>query len=88
MNDVEAFLNLPIAGQVAVIGFVACATGLLLIVLTAPRRDFFFLRWRPEIRLLALLVSPALLIVWPIVLYAFFLKSRGIECDDPDFFDE
>jgi hypothetical protein len=88
MNDVKAFLDLPITAQAAAICFVVCATGLLLVILTTPRRDYFFLRWRPEIRLLALLVSPVLLIIWPIVLYALFLKSRGIEWDDPDFFDD
>ena len=88
MNDVDIFLELPIAAQAAAICFVACATCLFVILLAAPRRDCFFLRWHPEIRLLALLVSPVLLIIWPIVLYGLFLKSRGIEGDDPDFFDD
>jgi len=88
MNDVEAFLDLPITAQGAVICFIVCATGLLLVVLTAPKRDCFFLRWHPEIRFLALLISPALLIIWPIVLYAMFLESRGVDLDDLDFFDD
>ena len=88
MNNVELFLELPIAGQLAAICFVVCTTGLLLVILTAPRIDCFFLRWNTEVRLLALLVSPTLIILWPIVLYALFLKSRGIEWDDPDFFDD
>ena len=87
MNQGELFLELPIAAQSAAVCFIACATGLLLVVVTAPRRDCFFFRWDPEIRLLALLISPALLIVWPIVLYALFLKSRGLEWDDLDFDD-
>jgi hypothetical protein len=57
-------------------------------LLAAPRRNCFFFRWRPETRFLALLVSPVLLIIWPIVLYALLLKSRGIGLDDPDFGDD
>ncbi len=38
-------------------------------------------------RFLALLVSPTLLILWPIVLYVWFLRSRGIGPDDLDFFN-
>jgi hypothetical protein len=46
-----------------------CATGLLVTLLAAPRRNCFFFRWHPETRLLALVVAPTLLILWPIVLY-------------------
>jgi hypothetical protein len=46
------------------------------------------LRWRPERRLLALLFSPVLLIIWPVVLYALFLQSRGIDPNDLDFDDD
>ena len=88
MNDVDLFLQLPITGQAAVVCFVACATSLFAILLLAPRRNCFFLRWRPETRFLALLFSPVLLIIWPIVLYALFLKARGIEPDDLDFGDD
>jgi len=88
MNDIDLFLELPITAQAGVICFVACATGLFVMLLTAPRRNCFFLRWRPEIRLLALLVSPVLLFIWPVVLYALFLKARGINLDDLDFFDD
>jgi hypothetical protein len=35
-----------------------------------------------------MLVSPVLLIVWPVVLYALILKSRGIDWKDLDFFDD
>jgi len=88
MNDVETFLDLPMTAQVAAICFVLCAAGLLFVILAAPPRNCFFLRWNTEVRLLALLVSPTLIILWPIVLYAAFLRSRGIESDDLDFFDD
>jgi hypothetical protein len=88
MNDVDLFLQLPIAAQAAVICFSACASCLFVMLLAAPRRNCFFFRWRPETRFLALLVSPVLLIIWPIVLYALLLKSRGIGLDDPDFGDD
>ena len=74
--------------QAAVICFAACASGLLMIVLAAPRRNCFFFRWRPEVRFLALLVSPALIILWPIIVYAWFLKTRGIGPEDLDFFED
>lgn len=88
MNDVESFLELPITAQAAAICFVVFATCLFVMFIASPRRDCFFFRWHPEIRLLALLVSPVLLTIWPIVLYGLILKSRGIEWDDPDFFDD
>ena len=88
MNDLETFVELPIAVQAAVVCFAVCATCLLVMLLAAPRRDCFFLRWRPETRFFALLFSPVLLIFWPIVLYALFLKSRGIGPDDLDFGDD
>jgi hypothetical protein len=88
MNDFTLFLELPIAVQLAAICFVACTTGLLVLLLAAPRRNCFFLRWRPEVRFLALLVAPSLLIVWPIVVYGLFLKSRGIQPEDLDDFDD
>lgn len=88
MNDIDLFLQLPLTAQAAVICFAVCASGLFVILLAAPRRDCFFFRLRPETRLLALLVSPTLLIVWPVVLYAWFLKSRGIGPDDLDYFED
>jgi hypothetical protein len=88
MDGFDLFLQLPTAAQAAVVCFVVCATSLFAMLLLAPRRNCFFLRWRPETRLLALLVSPALLILWPIVLYGWFLKSRGIGPDDLDFGDD
>ena len=88
MDGFDLFLELPTTAQAAVICFVACASCLFVMVLAAPRRDCFFFRLRPETRLLALLVAPALLIVWPVVLYAWFLKSRGIGPDDLDYFED
>jgi hypothetical protein len=88
MNDVETFLDLPIAAQVATICLVACATGLFTEILAAPRRNCFFFQWHPEVRLLVLLVSPVLLIVWPAVLFNYFVKSRGVNLDDLDFYDD
>jgi len=88
MNDIDLFLELPLAAQAAVICLITCATGLFVVLLAAPRRDCFFFRWHPETRFFALLVSPALLLLWPVIAYAWFLKSRGIEPDDPDFFED
>ncbi len=88
MNDIDLFLQLPAAAQAVVVCFAACASCLFVMILAAPRRDCFFFRWRPETRFLALLVSPVLLIIWPIVLYALFLKSRGIGPDDLLDFDD
>lgn len=67
--------------------FSVCSAGLLACILTAPRRDCFFLRWHPASRLLALLVAPSLLILWPLVLLNWLMR-RGILPDDPDFFDD
>ena len=88
MNDVDLILQLPIAAQAAVICIFACESCLFVMLIAAPRRNCFFFRWHPETRFLALLVSPVLLIIWPIVLYGWFLKSRGIDPDDLDFGDD
>jgi len=88
MDNLDGLLDLPIAALAAGVCFVVCFTTLLVILLTAPRRDCFFFRWRPEARLLALFVAPTLLILWPIVLYGWFLKSRGIGPEDLDYFDD
>lgn len=77
MNDIDLFLELPIRAQVAVACLIACGTGLFAILLIAPQQNCFFLRWRPVTRFMALMVAPALLILWPIVLYGWFLKSPG-----------
>jgi len=88
MNELDPFLELPVAAQASVLCFIVSATGLFAVLLLAPRRNCFFLRWRPETRFLALLVSPTLLILWPIVLYGWFLTSRGIDPNDLDFGDD
>jgi hypothetical protein len=88
MNDLDLFLELPTTAQAAAICFAACASCLFVMLLAAPQRNCFFFRWRTETRFLALLVSPVLLIIWPIVLYGLFLKSRGIGPDDLDFGDD
>ena len=88
MDEITGFLELPLAAQASAVCFVLCSTALLFILLTAPRRDCFLLRWGPEARLLALVGAPALLIFWPLVLYGWFLKSRGIGPEDMDYFDE
>lgn len=88
MNDIDPILELPVTAQAAAICFAVCTSCLFATLLLAPRRNCFFFRWRPETRFLALLVSPLLLIVWPIVLYGLFLKSRGIDPDDLDFGDD
>ena len=77
MNELELFLELPVTAQAAAVCFALCASGLFVVLLIAPRRNCFFLRWPPEVRFLALLASPALLIVWPIIVYGWILKSRG-----------
>ena len=88
MNDLDLFLELPITAQAGVLCFVASVTGLFVALLFAPRRNCFFFRWHAETRFLALLVSPVLLIIWPIIVYAIFLRSRGIGPDDLDFGDD
>ena len=88
MRTIDGFLDLPLAGQASAICFVICTTAPFVILLSAPRRDCFFLRWTPPVRFLALMVSPALFIVWPIILYGWFLKSRGIGPEDMDYFDD
>ena len=88
MNDIDLFLDLPITAQAAAICFVVCATGLFVILLATPRRNCFFFRWHPESRFLFLIFSPTLLILWPVILYGWFLKSRGIGPDDLDFFED
>jgi hypothetical protein len=76
----------PIA-VIAIVVFSTCFAGLIACLLVAPRRDCFFLRWRPEVRLLALIVAPSLLILWPLVLLNWLMRS-GILPDDPDFYDD
>lgn len=88
MNGIDSFLELPITAQAAVVGFAVCATVLFVMLIAAPRRNCIFFRWQPETRLLALVFAPALLIIWPILLYWWFLESCGIDPDDLDFGDD
>lgn len=88
MNDVETFMQLPLAAQAAVAGFAACNNLPLGEAALRAAPGVFFLRRRPEKRLLMLLMSPVLLILWPIVLYGAFLKSRGIDSGNLDFGDD
>ena len=88
MDEIDTFLELPFMAQAAVVCFVVCTTVLFVMLIATPRRNCFFFRWHPETRFLALVASPALLILWPIVLYWWFLKSQGIDPDDLDFYDD
>jgi len=76
----------PIA-LLAVAVFSICFSGLIVILIFAPRRNCFFLRWYPETRLLALMAVPFLLILWPLVLVYWLVRS-DLFPDDPDFFDD
>jgi hypothetical protein len=91
MDTWKQFYDLPLAAQAAVICISICSTALLVILVAAPQRDSFFFRLSPEIRLLVLLTSPVMLIIWPVVVFVRFLEARGIEPgsqDWHDFFDE
>ncbi len=88
MNEFELFCQFSLVDQALIACSTVCTTVLPMALIFAPRRDCFFFRWRPETRLVALLVAPTLLIVWPIVLYGWFLHSRGIDPADHDFMDD
>ena len=88
MDDFDLFLHLPIAGQAAVVCLAAYATCLFVMLLTAPRWNCFFFRWSPGTRFLALLASPVLLVLSPILLYAWFMQCLGIDLGDLDFDDD
>jgi len=79
--------DLSPAALAAVAVFSACLSGLIVVLLFAPRRNCFFLRWHPETRLLALIAAPSLIILWPLVLLVWLMRS-GVIPDDPDFFDD
>ncbi len=64
-----------------------CMSGLLALLPFAPRRNCFFLRWHLEIRFLALVAAPFLIILWPLVLL-FWLMRPGVIPADPDFYDD
>jgi hypothetical protein len=88
MNELELFCQFSLLEQASIVCFTVCTTVLLTALICAPRRDCFFFRWQPETRILALLAAPTLLIVWPILLYGWFLRSRGIGPEDHDFLDD
>jgi hypothetical protein len=88
MNELEIFFQLPLLDQ-ALFGCCSVFFAVLLVVLIfAPRRDCFFLRRSPEARILALLAAPALFLIWPILLYGWILRCRGIDPADPDWSDD
>jgi hypothetical protein len=88
MDNIDSLLDLPIAVHVAAICFVVCTTVLFVMLIASPRRNCFFFRWRPETRFLALIVAPTLLIIWPIFLYWWLIKSSGVDPDELDFYDD
>jgi hypothetical protein len=88
MDGFEFFCQLPLLEQALIVCSVICITAVLTVLICAPRRDCFFLRWHPETRLLALLVAPSLLILWPVLMYGWFLRSRRVDPADPDFMDD
>ena len=88
MNELEVFCQFSFLDQIVIICVTVCTPLFFTALVFAPRRDCFFFRWRPETRILALLTAPTLLIIWPIVLYGWFLRSRGIDPGDPDFMDD
>jgi cytochrome bd-type quinol oxidase subunit 1 len=88
MNELEIFFQLPLLYQAL---FVCCSVffaALLVVLIFAPRRDCCFLRWSPEARMLALLAAPVLFLTWPILLYGWILRRRGIDPADPDWSDD
>lgn len=88
MDALEFFCQLPLLGQVLIVCCAAFFTALLVVLICAQRRDCFFFRLRAETRILALMVAPTLLLVWPLLLYHWFLRSRGVDPADFDLFDD
>jgi hypothetical protein len=88
MSDLDLFSNLPATAQLAVVCISLCVSALGTLLIFAPRRNCWFFRRSPEARFFALLFAPALLILWPIMLFGVILKSRGISPDDPEFLDD
>lgn len=84
----DGFCESSILEDTLVVFSSVCISVLMTALICAPKRDCFFLRWSTAGRVLALLVAPTLLIVWPIVLYGWFLQSRGVDPADPDFLDD
>ena len=88
MDGFEFFCDLSLLDQSLIICFAVCATAFLAVLICAPRRDCFFFRWHGETRLLALMVAPTLILFWPLLLYGWFLRRRGIDLADSDLFDD
>lgn len=88
MDGFEFFCQLPLLDQALIVCSAVCITTLLIALICAPRRDCFFFRWHTETRILALMVAPTLLILWPILLYGWILHSRGVDPADFDLFDD
>jgi hypothetical protein len=88
MDDFEFFCQLPLLDQALVVCSAVCIPALLIVLICAPRRDCFFFRWHGETRLLVLMVAPTLVILWPLLLYGWFPRSRGVDPADFDLFDD
>ena len=88
MNELEFFCQLPLLDQALFVCSAVFLAALPVVLIFAPRRDCFFLRWSPEARMLALLAAPALFLIWPIMLYGWILRRRGIDPADPDWSDD
>jgi hypothetical protein len=84
----DRFCEFSIVEDALVFFCSVCISVLVTALICAPKRDCFFLRWSPAVRVLALVAAPTLLIVWPILLYGWFLRSRGVDPADPDFLDD
>lgn len=88
MDELEVFCQFSILEQALVVSLSLCIPVLVTVLVFAPKRDCFFFRWSPEARFIALLFAPALLLLWPIVVYGWVLQSRGVDPSDPDFLDD
>ena len=88
MEELEPLCQLSFLGLALTLCTTVCLTVLLVVLISAPQRNCFFFRWAPEIRMLFLLLAPTLLILWPIVLFNWLLRSRGVDLDELDFYDD
>lgn len=87
MNQLDVLGQLSVPELALIVFTSVCISIPLTALICAPRRNCFFFRWSPAARFLVLLAAPILLIIWPILLYNWFLRSRGIDPADPDFWD-
>lgn len=89
-KSITTFMNVNELNPVALVAAAilsVCISGLVVLLLSVPRRNCFFLRWSPEARMLALMAAPFLLILWPLVLFIWLMGS-GVIPNDPDFYDD